>query len=65
MTLYPAVTQLKANNHDIFVHTGGFQLMVVAYLPSSTEPPAPEYTKLAKLYRHEMSFGLSTDPETC
>ncbi|KAG6917895.1 hypothetical protein DXG01_000504 [Tephrocybe rancida] len=55
----PAVSEVTAEKHEEF--TKADKLVVVAYLPSATSGPAPEYSAAAEKHRDDYLFGLSTD----
>ncbi|RDB22496.1 Protein disulfide-isomerase [Hypsizygus marmoreus] len=55
----PAVSEVTAENHEEFQKAD--KLVVVAYLPSSTSEPAPEFSATADKHRDDYLFGLSTD----
>ncbi|KAG5649024.1 hypothetical protein DXG03_000373 [Asterophora parasitica] len=55
----PAVSEVTAANHEEF--QGADKLVVVAYVPSSTAEPSPEFSATAEKHRDEYLFGLTTD----
>ncbi|KAG6868519.1 hypothetical protein C0993_001620 [Termitomyces sp. T159_Od127] len=55
----PAVSDVTAENHEEFTKADNF--VVVAYLPSSTSDPAPEFSAVAEKHRDDYLFGLTTD----
>jgi len=57
----PAVSEVTAANHEEFQKAD--KLVVVAYLPTSTSEPAPEFSAAAEKHRDEYLFGLTTDEE--
>ncbi|KAH0587623.1 hypothetical protein H2248_006393 [Termitomyces sp. 'cryptogamus'] len=57
----PAVSDVTAANHEEF--TKADKLVVVAYLPTSTSHPAPEFSALAETLRNDYLFGSTTDDE--
>ncbi|KAF8076444.1 protein disulfide isomerase [Lyophyllum atratum] len=57
----PAVSEVTAENHEEFQKAD--KLVVVAYLPTSTSEPAPEFSAAAEKHRDEYLFGLTTDEE--
>ncbi|KAG6816918.1 hypothetical protein H0H87_001620 [Tephrocybe sp. NHM501043] len=57
----PAVSPVTAENHEEFSKAD--KLVVVAYLPTSTSIPAPEFSATAEKHRDDYLFGLSTDAE--
>ncbi|TFK75865.1 disulfide isomerase [Pluteus cervinus] len=57
----PAVSEVTAANHDEFQKAD--KLVVVAYLASSTEEPAPEFSATADKHRDDYLFGLTTDKD--
>ena len=58
----PAVTQVNAENLDEFKTAD--RIVAVAYLPSATDAPAPEFSRAAEKHREDYLFGLSVDAET-
>ncbi|EIW76142.1 disulfide isomerase, partial [Coniophora puteana RWD-64-598 SS2] len=56
----PAVSDVTAEKHDEFKTAD--KVVVVAYLPSTTGAPAPEFSKAAEKHRDDYLFGISTDP---
>ncbi|KAJ7276445.1 thioredoxin-like protein [Mycena haematopus] len=57
----PAVTEVTASNHDEFQHADN--LVVIAYLSSTTDAPAPAFSATAEKHRDDFMFGLSTDKD--
>ncbi|KAG6860234.1 hypothetical protein C0995_013840 [Termitomyces sp. Mi166 len=57
----PAVSEVTAANHEEF--TKADKLVVLAYLPTSTSLPAPEFSAVAEQHRDDYLFGLTTDEE--
>ncbi|KAG6866478.1 hypothetical protein C0991_003996 [Blastosporella zonata] len=57
----PAVSEVTAANHEEFSKAD--KLVVVAYLPTSTSVPAPEFSAAAEKHRDDYLFGLSTDED--
>ncbi|GLB33852.1 putative thioredoxin [Lyophyllum shimeji] len=57
----PAVSEVTAANHEEFQKAD--KLVVVAYLPTSTSEPAPEFSAAAEKHRDQYLFGLTTDEE--
>ncbi|KAJ7498878.1 thioredoxin-like protein [Mycena latifolia] len=57
----PAVSDVTAANHDEF--TQADNLVVVAYLASPTDVPAPAFSATAEKHRDDFLFGLSTDKD--
>ncbi|KAF8897574.1 protein disulfide isomerase [Infundibulicybe gibba] len=57
----PAVSDVTAANHAEFQTAD--KLVAVAYLASSTEAPAPEFSATASKHRDEFLFGLTTDKD--
>jgi protein disulfide-isomerase A1 len=55
----PAVSEVTAANHEEFIHAD--KIVAVAYLPSTTTAPAPEFSAVAEKYRDDYLFGLVTD----
>ncbi|KAG8901588.1 protein disulfide-isomerase precursor, partial [Tulasnella sp. 403] len=55
----PAVSQLTAAAHEEFKNAE--KVVVVAYLASSTEAPAPAFSAAAEKHRDDYLFGLTTD----
>ncbi|KAJ6539389.1 thioredoxin-like domain-containing protein [Mycena capillaripes] len=60
-TALPAVSEVTAANHEEFKHADN--LVAVAYLASSTDVPAPEFSATAEKHRDDFLFGLSTDKD--
>ncbi|KAF5388202.1 hypothetical protein D9615_000449 [Tricholomella constricta] len=57
----PAVSEVTAANHEEFQKAD--KLVVVAYVPSSTSEPAPQFSAAAEKHRDEYLFGLTSDEE--
>ncbi|KAL5530128.1 PDI1 [Sanghuangporus sanghuang] len=57
----PAVAEIKASNHSEFQQAD--RLVLIAYLSSETQAPAPEFTKTAEKHRDDYLFGFTTDEE--
>jgi len=57
----PAVSEVTAANHTEFQNAD--KIVAIAYLSSSTEAPAPQFSAAADAYRDEYLFGLTTDKE--
>lgn len=57
----PAVSEVTAANHEDFQKAD--KLVVVAYLPTSSSEPAPEFSAIAEKHRDDYLFGLTTDEE--
>jgi protein disulfide-isomerase A1 len=55
----PAVSEVTAANHDEF--TKADKIVAIAYLPSSTDVPAPAFSDTANTHRDDYLFGISTD----
>jgi protein disulfide-isomerase A1 len=55
----PAVTVVTGTNHGEFKEAD--KIVVLAYLESSTESPAPVFAAIAEKHRDDYLFGLSTD----
>ncbi|KAG8954777.1 protein disulfide-isomerase precursor [Tulasnella sp. 419] len=55
----PAVSEVTAANHDEFKSSD--RVVVIAYLPSSTEAPAPIFSQVADAHRDDYLFGLVSD----
>lgn len=55
----PAVSEVTAANHEEFKKAD--KLVVVAYLASGTEAPAPEFSATAEKHRDDYLFGSTTD----
>jgi protein disulfide-isomerase A1 len=55
----PAVSEVTAANHDEFKVAD--KIVAVAYLPSTTSAPAPEFSAAAEKHRDDYLFGLVTD----
>ncbi|KAJ7180144.1 thioredoxin-like protein [Mycena crocata] len=57
----PAVSDVTAANHEDFKTAD--PIVVVAYLTSATEAPAPAFSATAEKHRDDFLFGLSTDKD--
>ena len=57
----PAVSEVTKENFEEFKKAD--KIVALAFLPSSTEAPAPEFSATANKHRDDYLFGLSTDPE--
>ncbi|VDB85407.1 unnamed protein product [Peniophora sp. CBMAI 1063] len=57
----PAVTQVNADSLDEFKSAD--KIVAVAFLPTATDAPAPEFSRAAEKHREDYLFGLSVDPE--
>ncbi|KAI5124827.1 hypothetical protein M0805_005457 [Coniferiporia weirii] len=57
----PAVTEVTAANHVEFRKAD--KLVLIAYLSSSTEAPAPEFSAAAEKHRDDYLFGFTTDED--
>ncbi|KAF8655219.1 hypothetical protein AX16_003126 [Volvariella volvacea WC 439] len=57
----PAVSEVTAANHEEFKKAD--KLVVLAYLSSPTDAPAPEFSATAEQHRDDYLFGLTTDKE--
>jgi len=55
----PAVSEVKASNLEEFQNAD--KIVVIAYLSSSTEAPAPEFSAAAEKHRDEYLFGITSD----
>ncbi|TFY82706.1 hypothetical protein EWM64_g1306 [Hericium alpestre] len=55
----PAVSGVTAANHEEFKKAD--KIVAVAYLASSTQEPAPEFSATASKHRDHYLFGLTTD----
>lgn len=55
----PAVSEVTSENQEEFKKAD--KLVVVAYLSSSTQPPAAEFSATAEKHRDDYLFGLVTD----
>lgn len=56
----PAVSEVTADNHAEFRKAD--KIVVVAYLPSTTDAPAADFSAAAEKHRDDYLFGISTDP---
>ncbi|KIO19272.1 hypothetical protein M407DRAFT_31090 [Tulasnella calospora MUT 4182] len=57
----PAVSDVTIANHDEFKTSD--KVVVVAYLASKTEAPAPAFSSVAEKHRDDYLFGISTDAD--
>ncbi|KAJ6515851.1 thioredoxin-like protein [Mycena sanguinolenta] len=57
----PAVTAVTSSNLDEFQHADN--LVVIAYLSSTTDAPAPAFSATAEKHRDDFLFGMSTDQD--
>ncbi|KAF9222009.1 protein disulfide isomerase [Gyrodon lividus] len=57
----PAVSEVTSANLSDFQNAD--KIVAIAYLTSTTDAPAPEFSMTAQKHREEYLFGLSTDPE--
>ncbi|KIJ70521.1 hypothetical protein HYDPIDRAFT_122452 [Hydnomerulius pinastri MD-312] len=57
----PAVSEVTIANLNDFQNADN--IVAIAYLPSTTDAPAPEFSATAVKHRDDYLFGLSTDPE--
>ncbi|KDQ08835.1 hypothetical protein BOTBODRAFT_37526 [Botryobasidium botryosum FD-172 SS1] len=57
----PAVSELTAATHEEFQKKD--KVVVVAYLTSSTEAPAPVFSEIAEKHRDSYLFGQTTDKD--
>jgi len=57
----PAVSEVTAANHEEFTHAD--PIVIVAYVASSTDAPAPAFSATAEKHRDDYLFGLSTDKD--
>jgi len=57
----PAVSEVTSKNYEEF--TKADKIVAIAYLSSSTEAPAPEFSAAAEKHRDDYLFGLSTDKD--
>jgi protein disulfide-isomerase A1 len=55
----PAVSEVTAADHAQFIKAD--KIVAVAYLPSTVEAPAPEFSAAAEKHRDDYLFGLVTD----
>lgn len=55
----PAVSPIDAAGHEEF--TKADKVVVVAYLPTTTDAPASAFSSVAEKYRDDYLFGLTTD----
>ncbi|KAI0750800.1 protein disulfide isomerase [Daedaleopsis nitida] len=57
----PAVSDVTKENFEEFQKAD--KLVAIAFVPSSTDAPAPEFSATANKHRDDFLFGLSTDKE--
>jgi protein disulfide-isomerase A1 len=57
----PAVTEVTAANHEEFRKAD--KVVAIAYLASSTDAPAAEFSSTAETHREEYLFGSTTDKD--
>ncbi|TBU32775.1 disulfide isomerase [Dichomitus squalens] len=57
----PAVSEVTKENFEEFKKADN--IVALAFLPSSTDAPAPEFSATANKHRDDYLFGLTTDPE--
>lgn len=57
----PAVSEVTLANHEEFKKTD--KVVAIAYLASSTDAPAAEFSATAEKHRDDYLFGVSTDKE--
>ncbi|KAG2013608.1 disulfide isomerase [Coprinopsis cinerea AmutBmut pab1-1] len=57
----PAVSDVTADKHEEF--TKADKIVAIAYLPSSTAAPAPEFSAAAEAHRDDYLFGIVTDQD--
>ncbi|RPD67169.1 disulfide isomerase [Lentinus tigrinus ALCF2SS1-7] len=57
----PAVSEVTKDNFDDFKTAD--KLVAIAFVSSSTDAPAAEFSATASKHRDDYLFGLSTDPE--
>ncbi|KAI0677617.1 protein disulfide isomerase [Trametes maxima] len=55
----PAVSEVTKDNFEEFKKAD--KIVAVAFLPTSTDAPAPEFSATANKHRDDFLFGLSTD----
>ncbi|KAH9482699.1 Protein disulfide-isomerase [Psilocybe cubensis] len=55
----PAVSEVTAENHEEF--TKSDKIVAIAYLATSTDAPAAEFSATANSHRDDYLFGLTTD----
>ncbi|KAL0949515.1 hypothetical protein HGRIS_009566 [Hohenbuehelia grisea] len=58
----PAVSEVTTTNFEEFKKAD--RVVAVAYLASSTDAPAAEFSALAEKHRDDYLFGISTDKDT-
>ncbi|KZT60221.1 hypothetical protein CALCODRAFT_492806 [Calocera cornea HHB12733] len=56
----PAVTDVTESTYDEFVKAD--RVVIVAYVSSPTDAPAPVFSSVAEAHRDDYLFGISTDP---
>lgn len=57
----PAVSQVTAANFDEFKNAD--RIVAIAYVSSTSDAPAPEFSKTAEKHRDDFLFGLSSDED--
>ncbi|KAF9057611.1 disulfide isomerase [Panaeolus papilionaceus] len=57
----PAVSDVTAANHEEFSKSD--KIVAIAYLSSTTDAPAPEFSAVAEAHRDDYLFGVTTDKE--
>jgi protein disulfide-isomerase A1 len=57
----PAISEVTAANHSDFQKAD--KVVAIAYLSSSTDAPAPQFSAAAEAHRDKYLFGLTTDKE--
>ncbi|KAI0081769.1 protein disulfide isomerase [Panus rudis PR-1116 ss-1] len=57
----PAVSEVTKDNFEEFKKAD--KIVALAFLPSSTAAPAPEFSKTAEKHREDYLFGLTTDKD--
>lgn len=57
----PAVSEVTATNHEEFKNSD--KIVAIAYLSSTTEPPAPAFSATAEDRRDDYLFGITTDKD--
>ncbi|KAL4075823.1 thioredoxin-like protein [Scleroderma citrinum] len=57
----PAVSEVTVSNLSEFQKAG--KIVAIAYVSSTSEAPAPEFTAAAEKHRDDYFFGITSDPE--
>ncbi|KIK06669.1 hypothetical protein K443DRAFT_673954 [Laccaria amethystina LaAM-08-1] len=57
----PAVSEVSSSNHAEFQKAD--KVVAIAYLTSTTDAPAPEFSIAAEAHRDDYLFGISTDKD--